>query len=353
MRSKLFLCAAAGALTLGLASCDEDNDQLIDLERNDEQLLVASNTTAKLVKIQTADLDDVERVDITVPYSDVDGIGLRGDDLFAADRTNDRLRLFADVFDDDNEEDVRLEATFNEAQIPNARGVAVNRDFTRSLVAVASVGDEDNDDDSDDDNRIFLLDAARADIETEAIVRVPFQLWGLEWIGDDLYAVMDGTDSVAVYEDFDDASSTGDTAVLEPTYKFRVEGLTRTHGITYGEDDILFLTDIGEAGSDRDGAIHVVPNFDIDAIQDEVRAGTLPLGRQIRIAGASTFLGNPVDVAYDDDNNNLFVAERARDGGRLIAFDMNEISDLAGETVAREVIFNEEVAGASSVEYRD
>ena len=350
MPTKFFLFATASALALGLASCDEDNDQLIDLEFGDEQLLVASNTTAKLVKLQTGDLDDVDRVDITVPYSDIDGIGLRGDDLFAADRSNNRLRLFSDVLDKDNEGDVRVEGTFNDAEISNQRGVAVNRELNGARIAVASAGNDAN----GNVNRIYLLDGTRSDIELLAQVRVPFQLWGLEWIGDDLFAVMDQTDSVAVYEDFDDVRSRNDSTALQPSYKFRVEGLTRTHGIVYEPDDrILFLTDIGAASSDRDGAIHVVPNFNIEEIQREIRGGNLPLGRQVRIAGESTLLGNPVDVAYDDDNNHLFVAERARDGGRVLAFDMEDIGDSAGQTVARALIFNELVAGASSLEYKD
>ena len=348
MPTKFFLFAAASALALGTTACDEDNDQLIDLERGDEQLLVASNRTAKLVKLQTGDLDDVDRVDITVPYSDIDGIGLRGDDLLVADRDNARLALFEDVLDEDNEDRVNVGAT-SVVNIPNARGVAVNREFGGARVAVAQSGNDAN----GNVNKIFLFDAARTDLEPLAEVRVDFQLWGLEWDGDALIAVMDQTDSVAVFEDFDEAESTGDSTFLEPTYKFRVAGLTRTHGVTYAEDDdILFLTDIGEADDDGDGAVHVVTNWR-GAARADARDGNLGLDRQVRIAGASTFLGNPVDVAYDDDNNHLFVAERARDGGRVVAFDMEDISDLNGQTVAREVIFNASVVGASSLEYKD
>ena len=350
MTTKLIYCAAAAAFALGLTACDEDNDQLIDLEFNDEQLLVSSNTTAKLVKLQTADLSDVERVDITLPYSDVDGIGLRGTDLLIANRDDDQLVLLSDVFDGENEDAADVE-TRSDVTVTNARGVAVDRELGGANVVIAQAGNDDN----GGENKLFRFDANRSDLDLQAEIRVDFQLWGIEWDGDDLIAVMDQTDSVAVFEDFDDAVNTGDSAFLQPTYKFRVEGLTRTHGVAFAQDDdLLFLTDIGDAGSDTDGAVHVIPNWRAAARGDvDGNEGTLALGRQVRIAGSETFLGNPVDVAYDDDNNNLFVAERARDGGRVIAFDMEDISDFLGQTIQRAVIFNEEVAGAASVEYKD
>ena len=348
--TKLLFCATAATLVLGLASCDEDNDQLIDLELNDEQLLVASNTSGKLVKIQTGDLDDPDRVNIDVPYEDGDGIGLRGTDLFSANRSDNKLHLLNDVFDGDREDAVRVEAT-TDINIPNQRGIAVAREIGGAKVAVASA--DANTDDDDNDNFIYLFEGERSDLELEATVRVPFQLWGLEWDGDRLIAVMDGTDSVAVFEDFDDASDTEGDNVLQPTFKFKVEGLTRTHGVTFGkDDDILILTDIGAAGSDSDGAVHFVRNWRGAARDAAERNGVLGLDRQVRFAGAATLLGNPVDVAYDDDNNRIFVAERARDGGRLLAFNAPN-DDEYGTTINPVPVFNIVVAGASSVEYRD
>ena len=348
MTTKFIACATAATLALGLMACDEDNDQLIDLELNDEQLLVSSNTSGQLVKLQTGDLSDVDRVNISLPYNDVDGIGLRGTDLLIANRDDNQLVLLNDVFDDENEDNAVVRTRSN-VTVTNARGVAVDRELGGANVVIAQAGDDDN----DGENKLFRFNANRSDLNLQAEIRVDFQLWGIEWDGDRLLAVMDGTDSVAVFENFDDAESTGDSTFLQPDFKFRVEGLTRTHGIAFAQDDdILFLTDIGDAGDDDDGAVHVVTNWR-GAARSASRDGLLELSRQVRIAGDETFLGNPVDVAYDDDNNNLFVAERARDGGRVIAFDMEDISDFNGQTIERAVIFNEEVAGAASLEYRD
>ncbi len=343
MRSNLFICAAIAACGLGLTSCDEDNDQLIDLELNDEQLLVASNTSGKLVKIQTAELAEPDRKDITVPYADGDGIGLRGDDLITTNRNDNKIHLLENVFDDDNETNARVGATSAET-IGNARGVAVDRELGGTNVAVAQAGNAAN----GNTNKIFLYRSERTDLEKRAEVTVPFALWGLEWDGDDLLAVVDFSDSVAVFEDFDDVRTTG---TLEPTYYFKVAGLTRTHGITFGkDDDILILTDIGNAsgaGSDSDGAFHFVRNWRGAAKAAAKKDKVLAADRQVRVSGAATLLGNPVDVAYDDDNNRIYIAERAKDGGRLLAF---EVPTANGSPAP---VFNELVPGASSVEYRD
>ena len=340
MRSNLFIAAALATCAFGFTACDEDDGQIIDLELNDEQLLVASNTSGKLVKIQTGDLDDPDRKDITVPYADGDGIGLRADDLISTNRSDNRIHLLENVFSGDNEANASVGATSNET-ISNARGVAVDREIGGTNVAVAQAGNDAN----GNTNKIFLYRSERTDLEKRAEVTVPFALWGLEWDGDDLLAVVDFSDSVAVFEDFDDVTTTG---TLEPTYYFRVEGLVRTHGITFGQDDdILILTDVGEASSDSDGAFHFVRNWRGAAKAASKTDGVLALDRQVRVAGATTLLGNPVDVAYDDDNNRIYIAERAKDGGRLLAF---EVPDANGSPAP---VFNELVPGASSVEYRD
>ncbi len=341
MRSKLFIFAAVAAFGLGFASCDEDNDQLIDVELNDEQLLVASNTSGKLIKIQTGKLNEPDRKDITVPYADGDGIGLRGDDLISTNRSDNKIHLLNDVFDKENEGAVRVETTSGET-ISNARGVAVDRELGGTNVAVAQSGSAAN----GNVNKILLYRAERSDLELKAEVTVDFALWGLEWDGSTLLAVVDMSDSVAVFENFDKAT----TGTLEPTYFFRVEGLTRTHGIAFGkDDDILILTDIG-ASTDAtvdDGAFHFVKNWRGAARADAKSKNVLEASRQVRVAGMATLLRNPVDVAYDDDNNRIYIAERATDGGRLLAF---EVPTANGSPAP---VFNEKVAGASSVEYRD
>ena len=342
MKSKFLLYAALATLGAGFTACDEDNDQIIDVEPNDEQLLVASNTTGKITKIQTDEVDElsnVERVDITVPYADGDGVGVRGDDAYVVNRTGNTFHLLENVFSDDNEVTARVGAT-SPVSISNARGIAIDREVEGNNIAVVQSGNATN----GNVNKIFLFDGARTDLDLRAEVTVPFALWGVEWDGSDLIAVVDFSDSLAVFENFDDAT----TGTLNPSYYIKVEGLTRTHGITFeNDDDILILTDIGDAASNSDGAFHFVPNWRGAAKAAAKGSGTLALDRQRRVSGAATMLGNPVDVAYDDDNNVVYIAERLRDGGRLLGFRVPEANGSPAP------VLNLEVAGASSVDYRD
>ena len=339
MRSHFLLPAALVCCALAFQSCDEDNDQIIDLEPNDEQLLVSSNTSGMLVKIQTGDLNELDRVDINLPFADADGLALRGDDAYIVNRTGNALVLLEDVFDNENEDNAVVETT-STSTIINGRGAAAQRGVTQTHIAVAQDASGDN----NNQNKIFLFSGERSDLTLEAEVNVSFNVWGLDWNGSTLYAIVDNSDSLAVFEDFDDANS-GD---LEPNYYVKIEGITRTHGITYGEDDdILILTDIGDANSDTDGAFHFISNWE-DTLEDSRGSGTIALTSQRRVSGMASLLGNPVDVAYDDDNNRIYIAERARDGGRLLGFD---VPGTSSDNIAP--VVNLQVAGASSVVYRD
>ena len=336
---KPVLYAGAFALaSLSFYSCDEDDGQIIDLEPNDEQLLIASNTNSTLTKIRTGDLNDLERVDIPLDWADSDGIVVRGDDAYIVDRTNSRLIFLDDVFDDDNENAALVRAA-STASIQNGRGIAINRETAGSDIAVAQDANTAN----GDLNKIFRFRVDGDETDFLAEITVPFNTWGLEFDGSTLIAVVDNSDSLAVFENFDDSQNGN----LEPTYYVQVDGITRTHGIAYGkDDDVMMITDIGDAGSDSDGGILIVRNWR-DVLDNAKRSNVIRTTDHLLISGDQTLLGNPVDVAYDDDNNRIFVAERARDGGRVLAFDIPQGSGNFAP------VLSITAPGASSVDYRD
>ena len=109
------------------------------------------------------------------------------------------------------------------------------------------------------------------------------------------------------------------SGALTPDKKVGIEGLVRTHGITY-DDNTLVLTDVGDATSDTDGGIVVIENWSA-TFSATVDGGIVPLANQKRIYGTNTMLGNPVDVAFDEDTNKIYVAERLNGGGRILTFD--------------------------------
>ncbi len=170
---------------------------------------------------------------------------------------------------------------------------------------------------------------------------VDFALWGIHLEGNTLYAIVDNTGDLAVFNNF--FSNTD--GMISPSKRVTIEGIVRTHGLTYSmEDDLMVLTDIGDAGSDSDGALTVISDFSntLDATAD---GGTIGLSDQTRIEGSNTSLGNPVDVAYSSTTEMYYVAERANGGGKILAF--SSFSSNGNPSP----IYSQEVAGASAVYY--
>ncbi|GAK93094.1 hypothetical protein JCM19298_1813 [Nonlabens ulvanivorans] len=144
-----------------------------------------------------------------------------------------------------------------------------------------------------------------------------FQFGGVEFVGNDLYVVVDTTGDLAVFNNFLSNSTDG---ALAASKRITIEGIVRTHGIAYdASDDLLIMTDIGDAGSDSDGGYHLIQNTS-SQISGVTNGGTLAVASQTRIAGSNTLLGNPVDVTYDTDANVVYIAEIANGGGRILGF---------------------------------
>ncbi|MEN9909135.1 MAG: hypothetical protein RLZZ540_2284 [Bacteroidota bacterium] len=134
--------------------------------------------------------------------------------------------------------------------------------------------------------------------------------------GNDLYAVVDLTSDVVFFKDFMSNASGAITA----TKRVTVEGIVRTHGITYSaKDDLMILTDVGNAASDSDGGLVFIKNF-MSVFASTANMGTIAMSNQIRIYGPNSQLGNPVDVGYDYVTNTTYVAERLNGGGKVLSF---------------------------------
>ena len=107
--------------------------------------------------------------------------------------------------------------------------------------------------------------------------------------------------------------------------------------------DTMVMTDIGSAmNTQDDGGFQIITNF-ISKFNGTTNNGTLALSQQTRVSGASTLLGNPVDVAYDSETSTVFIAEAGNGGGRILAF--NSIG--AGGNISP--IINTALGAASSV----
>ena len=188
-------------------------------------------------------------------------------------------------------------------------------------------------------NTFYVYDNSGSGFTLMNTIDVSFPVWGITFKGDDLYAVVDTTGDLAVFYDFISNATDG---LMMPSKRVTIEGIVRTHGIVYdGTDDTMILTDIGDAGNTvDDGGFHVISDFSskFDALSD---GDLLPLGMQIRVAGPSTLMGNPIDVAYDSEEDAVYISEIGN--GKVLGF--TSIGDGGNLTPS----FNKDLVTASSI----
>lgn len=191
----------------------------------------------------------------------------------------------------------------------------------------------------DGSNKFFVYTKSGENFSLTNTVTIPFAVWGITFKGNDLYAVVDKSNELAVFYDFENNAIDG---TLAPSKRVSIEGIVRTHGIVYdGTDDILIMTDIGDAANvTDDGGFHVINDFSnkFEALSD---GEVLSLNMQTRVAGPSTGLGNPIDVAYDSMENTVYISEVGN--GTVLGFsNFGDGGDLSPS-------FTMNLAGASSI----
>ncbi len=127
-------------------------------------------------------------------------------------------------------------------------------------------------------------------------------IWDTDYdaVNDRLYAAGTGGD-VLVYDDF---FAMGASAV--PTRSFRPaasETTSNIHGIAYDEaSDTVLATDVGDAASATDGSFYIIDNA------STASGAVTPVAT---VSGASSMLGNPVDIAFD--GSSAYIAEKSND----------------------------------------
>ena len=156
------------------------------------------------------------------------------------------------------------------------------------------------------------------------------RVWDIDYCptNDRLFAAFtDGT--VGVYDSFlANSTSTQTPNILTPAGES--DAVNRNlHGIVYDNaTNTLFVSDVGSAADSTDGEIFV--------IQSPPTGSTIAVNISAVLAGSNTNLGNPVDLAYD--GTNLYVAEKANGGGRVLRFD--GIRSLSSGNPSPSVVFN-------------
>lgn len=260
-----------------------------------------------------------------VAAMDADGIFYdeAADVLYQLNRTDNVVNAYGTLSTSlDGGTDPMVTAT-STSDFTNGREIAVSNN--RVVVA----------EDVDNANRLLYYDASATSVSLNKSYDVDINLWGIHAAGETLYAIVDNSNQLAVFDDFFNQPA----GTLTPTSIIDIEGIVRTHGITYnGTTDMMVLTDVGSGAVDNDGAFTVIKDFSVAAAD-----GMVTLEEQIVIAGSNTFLGNPVDVAVGKSGLAIYIAERANGGGRILGFRIPSASGNAAP------IYNNLFAGASAV----
>jgi len=288
---------------------------------------VSSNTQGRIGVFSCDENQDVNYTTFVNQGADADGIyyNVAQDYLIQLNRTNNTLDLFTNVQENLSNGVPPTYVTSSTSDFINGREIAV---FGNSVVVA-----QDANADNGNSNKFYVYQFNTSGFTLVNTYDANINLWGIHANGGNLFAIEDNSDRLVVYNNFfwnTDGPIVADMVV-------EIDDMVRTHGLTYdAANDLMILTDVGDAASATDGAFLTVDNF-MAAAAD----GVIQSSEQNRVSGPMSLLGNPVDVALNEDK--IFIAERKTDGGRLLVFDVpTNTSDAAP-------IYNELFAGASAV----
>jgi len=312
------ICIAAVSFT----SCS-DSDNEVEIDLGTKILFTSNNDDGNVNTFNVGDINSVTRATLNTSTTAADGIYYDSDDdiVVQASRSSFGLEGYSDISLNAPLVTVNVNASVvGTTDMSSPREVAVNNDF----YVVADNADVDGNADTPD-GRLFVY------------VKEGNRIF----IGNDLYAVADATNRLAVYNNFLSNSS---DATLAASKTIAAEGIVRTHGLTYDAmTDTMILTDIGAASNGQDdGGFHVISNFS-SKFRNTADGATLAVGEQTRVSGSNTMMGNPVDVAFDGETGTVFIAEAGNNGGRILAF--NNINTGGNLTP----VYNASLAKASAV----
>lgn len=319
----------ASLLSVFLFSCSNDDNT----SNKQLKLFTTSNTTGK-VSVTDLSLASPMTYSFTVASADADGAYYFGDsdEFILASRSNNKIELYDGIATAIMNNANTLPLTFSStSDFNNAREVAVSGDKV--------VVTQDQNAANNNTNKLLVYQKTATGFQLLNSYTVDFKVWGIHLEGTTLYAVADLTSDVVVFNDFF-ANANG---AISPSKRVAVEGLVRTHGITYARrGDTMVLTDVGLASSDSDGGVIVIKNFST-VLANTANMGTIATANQLRIYGSATMLGNPLDVAYDSSTKKIYVAERLFGGGKVLTFDLPTANVNAAPVASRDE------AGVSSV----
>ncbi|MEL7021195.1 MAG: T9SS type A sorting domain-containing protein [Bacteroidota bacterium] len=321
--TKLLKIAAFAMLLLGIP--------LYSQAQFSETFFVSSNTQANIGALDVQNWNDIDFSTFPTLAGDADGIHYDEDEdvLYQLNRTDNVIQAYSNVMENIRRGMMPPLTATSTSDFSNGREITVSKN---KLV----VAQDDNG--GNGGNRLLVYNISPTSITLEQSFAVGINLWGLHATDKTLYAVVDNSNQLAVFNNFfaQEGRSVAPTRVVE------IEGIVRTHGLTYhAEFDQMFLTDVGSAGDATDGAFVLINHF-----SSVILDGFVSQEEQVRVAGNRTFLGNPVDIAYSNRTAMIFVAERANGGGRILGFRFPTGARRIGNVAP---VYNQLFTGASAI----
>ncbi len=297
-----------------LAGCQEGENFLDEVRDKDKgmdgkemvRLFASTNTGGNFTVLDVSDLTDVPSVMYNTTSPDADGIYYDNARkmVYQLSRTSSQVNAYTSESNFTKAGDAML-AFSSTSDFTNGREIAVSGN---KLVVAEDV---------DSANQLVVYSIIDDGFQYEKTYMVPFDVWGIHLDGNTLYAVVDKTNKLAVFHDF----FSHEAGAVAADMMVGIEGVGRTHGLSYdAEHDTMFLTDIEDADNDADGAFHIITDFTAKAMKAG-DGGTIALKDHRCVMGEKSMLGNPVDIAFDYNNQKIYIAERAKDGGMILAFD--------------------------------
>ena len=314
-----------------LSSCSKDRDYNTTAPTasiSQAKLFTSSNTTGKVSYLDLVAAGATVK-SFTINSLDSDGVLYNNatDEVVVASRSNNKLEVYSNVTAAANSNATSLMmSAASTSDFSNARETAVSGD--KIIVA------QDQSAANGNTNKFVVYQKfASGVVSFSASYTLNFKVWAMQMVGNTLYAVADLTGDLLVFDNF----LSNPSGSIMPTKRVTIQGLIRTHGLTFSEiDNRMILTDVGSATIDSDGGVIVINNF-TSVISSTPNLGTVATSSQVRIYGPNSTLGNPVDVAYDSNSKKIYVAERLNAGGRVLTFPVPvSSSDMAPEAARAE-----------------
>ncbi len=330
---------------LGLDSTTATNENLDFRSHNSSDavdLYVSSNTAGQIAILDVEDVNSISTRLINVGHADADGIyyDQPSNEIYQVNRSNNNVKVYSTASMLQNGESPNAVAT-STSNFTNGREMAVMGNY----IIVAQDADASN----GNTNKLVVYERTPSGVSLYRTYTTTINLWGIYAVDNNLYAIEDNSERLAFFYNF---LSNADGTMVRPSVSVAMAGIIRTHGLVYNaEDDVMILTDVADGGNANDGAFHVINNWTTEFNRSlrlgQYQGGTImtsiPLSKQIRVAGSNTMLGNPVDVDYNPETGEIYIAERANGGGRILVFS----TPTSNGNYAP--IYNQMFSGASAV----